>query len=87
VLSTLRWFRDEYEAHIYERSCPAGVCPELVTYHIDPELCKGCHLCSKKCPAEAIIGTPKGPHYIIPDKCVGCGSCLDVCRPRAIVKK
>jgi len=87
VLSTLRWFRDEYEAHIYERSCPAGVCPELVTYHIDPALCKGCHLCVKKCPAEAIVGTPKGPHYIVPDKCLGCGSCLEVCRPRAILKK
>ena len=87
VLSTLRWFRDEYEAHIYERTCPAGVCPELVTYHIDPELCKGCHLCAKKCPADAIIGTPKGPHYIVPEKCVGCGSCLDACRPRAILKK
>ena len=59
----------------------------MVTYHIDPDLCKGCHLCAKKCPVEAILGTPKGPHYIIPEKCVGCGSCMEVCRPRAIVKK
>jgi len=87
VLSTLRWFRDEYEAHIYERRCPAGVCPELVTYRIDPEKCRGCTLCSKKCPAEAIIGAAKGPHYIIPDKCIGCGSCMDVCRPAAIIKE
>lgn len=86
VLSTLRWFRDEYEAHIYERHCPAGVCPELVTYKVDPARCKGCTLCSKKCPAEAIIGSPKGPHYIIPDKCIGCGSCLDACRLKAILK-
>ena len=55
MLSTLRWFRDEYEAHIYERSCPAHVCPELVTYSIDVGLCKGCHLCVKKCPADAIV--------------------------------
>jgi NADH:ubiquinone oxidoreductase subunit F (NADH-binding) len=86
ILSTLRWFRDEYEAHIYERRCPAGVCPELVTYSIDPAKCKGCTLCAKKCPAEAIIGSPKGPHYIIPDKCIGCGSCLEACRLKAILK-
>jgi len=87
VLSTLRWFRDEYEAHIYERSCPAGLCPELVSYRIDPELCKGCHLCVKKCPAGAIVGAPKAPHCIVLDKCIGCGSCLEVCRPRAILKE
>jgi NADH:ubiquinone oxidoreductase subunit F (NADH-binding)/(2Fe-2S) ferredoxin/Pyruvate/2-oxoacid:ferredoxin oxidoreductase delta subunit len=87
VLSTLRWFRDEYEAHIYERSCPAHVCPELVTYSIDPEFCKGCHLCVKQCPAEAIVGVAKGPHYIVAEKCVGCGSCMDVCRPRAISRR
>jgi NADH:ubiquinone oxidoreductase subunit F (NADH-binding)/(2Fe-2S) ferredoxin/Pyruvate/2-oxoacid:ferredoxin oxidoreductase delta subunit len=87
VLSTLRWFRDEYEAHIYERSCPAHVCPELVTYSIDPELCKGCHLCVKKCPAEAIVGAAKSPHYIVAEKCIGCGSCMDACRPRAISRK
>ena len=86
VLSTLRWFRDEYEAHIYERHCPAAACMELVTYSIDAEKCKGCTLCAKKCPAGAIVGTPKSPHHIIVDKCIGCGSCLDVCKPGAITK-
>ena len=84
VLSTLRWFRDEYEAHIYERRCPAGVCTELLTYRIEAAKCKGCTLCAKKCPAEAIMGTPKSPHYIIPDKCIGCGTCVDVCRFHAV---
>ncbi len=85
VLSTLRYFRDEYEAHIFERRCPAGVCTELLTYRIDAEKCKGCTLCAKKCPAEAIMGTPRSPHYIIPDKCIGCGTCVDVCRLHAVV--
>jgi NADH:ubiquinone oxidoreductase subunit F (NADH-binding) len=86
VLSTLRWFRDEYEAHIYERHCPAAACMELVTYSIDAEKCKGCTLCAKKCPAGAIVGTLKTPHHIIVEKCIGCGSCMDVCRPGAITK-
>jgi ferredoxin len=86
VLSTLRWFRDEYEAHIYERRCPAAACTELVTYSIDAEKCKGCTLCAKKCPAEAIVGTLKSPHHIIVDKCIGCGSCMDACKPEAITK-
>jgi len=86
VLSTLRWFRDEYEAHIYDRHCPAAACAELVTYSIDAEKCKGCTLCLKKCPAEAIVGTLKAPHHIIVEKCIGCGSCLDVCRMDAISK-
>jgi NADH:ubiquinone oxidoreductase subunit F (NADH-binding)/Pyruvate/2-oxoacid:ferredoxin oxidoreductase delta subunit len=84
VLSTLRWFRDEYEAHIYERRCPAGVCTELRRYSIDPDKCRGCTLCAKKCPAEAIMGAPKSPHYIVPDKCIGCGTCLEVCRFEAV---
>jgi len=84
VLSTLRWFRDEYEAHIYERKCPAGVCKELLTYEIDADACKGCTLCYKNCPADAIMGAPKSPHYIIQDKCIGCGTCLDVCRFNAV---
>ena len=65
VLSTLRWFRDEYEAHIYERRCPAGACTELVTYQIDPDKCKGCTLCAKKCPAERDHRRRKAPHHII----------------------
>ncbi len=84
VLSTLRWFRDEYEAHVYERRCPAGACTELLTYSIDVEKCKGCTLCARKCPAEAIMGAAKSPHYIIPDKCIACGACLQACRFDAV---
>lgn len=87
VLSTLRWFRDEYEAHIFENRCPAGVCKELLTYTIDADKCKGCTLCVKKCPTGAIMGAPKSPHYIIPDKCIACGTCLDVCRFDAVSVK
>ncbi|MFB3908818.1 MAG: NADH-ubiquinone oxidoreductase-F iron-sulfur binding region domain-containing protein [Candidatus Eisenbacteria bacterium] len=85
VLSTLRWFPDEYEAHIYERRCPAGVCKELVTYSIDPDACKGCGLCARKCPSEAILGAPKSPHYVIQEKCIGCGTCLEVCKLNAVL--
>jgi len=85
VLSTLRWFRDEYEAHIFERRCPARVCTELLEYRIDEALCVGCGLCAKKCPAEAILGAAKSPHYIVPDKCVGCGTCVDVCPRDAVI--
>ncbi len=84
VLSTLRWFRDEYEAHVYERRCPAGACTELLTYTIDAEACKGCTLCVKKCPTGAIHGAPKSPHYIVPEACVGCGTCIEVCRFGAV---
>lgn len=86
VLSTLRWFRDEYEAHIYDRSCPAAVCTELVTYSIDAEKCRGCTLCAKKCPAQAIVGAAKSPHHVVVDKCIGCGCCLDACRFDAVTK-
>ncbi|MBN1845716.1 MAG: NADH-quinone oxidoreductase subunit NuoF [Sedimentisphaerales bacterium] len=85
VLSTLRWFHDEYEAHIYERRCPAGACRELLEYRIDPQACKGCTLCAKKCPADAVRGVAKGPHYIIPEKCIGCGTCVQVCRFGAVI--
>jgi NADH:ubiquinone oxidoreductase subunit F (NADH-binding)/NAD-dependent dihydropyrimidine dehydrogenase PreA subunit/(2Fe-2S) ferredoxin len=85
VLSTLRWFRDEYEDHIFDRKCRAGVCTELLTYSIDAEACKGCTLCAKQCPAEAIMGSQRSPHYIIPNKCIGCGNCLTACRLNAVV--
>lgn len=84
VLSTLRWFKDEYEAHVYERKCPAGVCSELVKYRILKDKCVGCTACFRKCPSEAIMGAKKAPHYIIPDKCIGCGSCRDVCKFGAV---
>ena len=84
VLSTLRWFREEYEAHVYERRCPAGVCKELTTYRIDAAKCEGCTLCSRKCPVQAIMGQSKSPHYIIPDKCIACGTCAETCRFEAV---
>ncbi len=87
VLSTLRWFKDEYEAHIFERKCPAGVCTELLNYEIDAEKCIGCTLCAKNCPSDAIMGNLKTPHYIIQDKCIACGQCFEVCRVNAVIKK
>lgn len=87
VLSTLRWFRDEYDAHIYERRCPAGVCVELLTYSIDQEKCVGCGACLRKCPTGAIMGAKKSPHYIVPDKCVKCGACEETCKFDAVVVK
>jgi len=86
VLSTLRWFRDEYEAHVYDRQCPAKVCTELISYQINADKCKGCTLCAKRCPAEAIVGTLKSPHYIITEKCIACGACMDACRFDAVAK-
>jgi Na+-translocating ferredoxin:NAD+ oxidoreductase RNF subunit RnfB len=85
VLSTLRWFREEYEAHVYERRCPAGACKELTTYKIDATKCNGCTLCSRKCPGQAIMGQPKSPHYIVPDKCIACGTCVETCRFQAVM--
>ncbi len=87
VLSTLRYFRHEYEAHIVDKVCPAGVCKGLVTYNIDPDKCKGCTLCARACPAGAISGTVKNPHTIDKNKCVKCGACMEKCRFNAIYKK
>jgi NADH:ubiquinone oxidoreductase subunit F (NADH-binding)/Pyruvate/2-oxoacid:ferredoxin oxidoreductase delta subunit/(2Fe-2S) ferredoxin len=84
VLSTLRWFRDEYEAHIFDRKCPAGVCTELRTFTIDDDACTGCGSCKPKCPVNAIVGAPQKIHYIIEDKCIGCGACQDVCNYEAV---
>ena len=87
VLSTIKFFRDEYEAHIYDKRCPAGVCHKLLRYEIDPEKCKGCTLCARVCPAGAIEGTVKQPHKIDPKKCLKCGACIEKCRFGAISKK
>jgi NADH:ubiquinone oxidoreductase subunit F (NADH-binding)/NAD-dependent dihydropyrimidine dehydrogenase PreA subunit len=84
VLSTMRWFMEEYEEHVYDRRCRAGVCRELLTYSIIEKKCKGCMVCLKKCPSDAIKGALKAPHYIIAEKCIGCGTCVDVCKPGAI---
>ena len=87
VLSTIKNFRDEYEAHILEKRCPSGVCQSLLSYTIDPEKCIGCSLCAKACPAEAISGVIKEPHTIDQSKCIKCGACMDTCKFSAISKK
>ena len=84
VLTTIRYFRNEYEAHIYDKKCPAGHCPSLITYQIDPEKCRGCTLCAKKCPVGAISGTVKEPHTIDSAKCIKCGKCLETCKFGAV---
>jgi NADH:ubiquinone oxidoreductase subunit F (NADH-binding)/NAD-dependent dihydropyrimidine dehydrogenase PreA subunit len=84
VLSTLRWFREEYEAHVYDRRCPARACREMLAYSIDAGRCTGCAVCVKQCPADAIVGALRSPHHVIPERCVACGTCLDVCRFEAV---
>ena len=87
VLSTLRYFRDEYIEHVVNKRCPAGVCKKLITYKIDPVKCKGCTLCARNCPADAIEGQVKVAHSIDTSKCVKCGTCIDKCRFGAIYKE
>ena len=84
VLSTIRYFREEYEAHIRDKKCPAKVCKDLLTYSIDAELCKACGVCKKECPAGAIAGEKKQPHSIDPAKCIRCGVCFDVCKFKSV---
>ncbi|MGB4089142.1 MAG: NADH-quinone oxidoreductase subunit NuoF [Smithellaceae bacterium] len=87
VLSTIRYFREEYDAHIREHRCPAGVCKALVTYSIDPEKCTGCGLCVKVCPTQATSGEKKKPHKIDNEKCTRCGACIESCKFDAITVK
>ena len=86
VLSTLRYFRSEYEAHIFAGACPAGMCRDLTAYEIVPELCNGCHLCFKACPADAITGETKKVHTIHQERCISCGACYDVCPTAGAVR-
>ena len=87
VLSTLKSFRDEYEAHIKDKKCPAGVCKSLLSYEIVADKCKGCTLCARNCPVKAISGTVKQPHVIDQSKCIKCGVCMSNCKFNAIIKK
>ncbi len=87
VLSTLRWFREEYEEHIFDRKCRAGVCQDLRTFYIDVDNCTGCTICAKKCPTGAIYGTPKNPHFIVQEKCIGCGICYESCKFNAVISE
>ena len=87
VLSTLKYFRDEYIAHVTEKRCPAGVCKALTNYYIDPEKCRGCTLCARNCPVGAISGSVKQPHVIDTQKCIKCGACMEKCKFGAIDKR
>lgn len=85
VLSTLKYFRDEYEAHIKEKRCPAGVCEKMLHYEIS-DVCRGCGLCARQCPVHAISGSPKTKHVIDQNKCIKCGACMTACPFKAISK-
>jgi NADP-reducing hydrogenase subunit HndC len=87
VLSTLRYFRHEYEAHIRDKKCPAGVCTALLQYVIEPDKCKACGICAKNCPTNCISGKPKTPYVINQEECIKCGTCMEKCPFDAIVKK
>jgi NADH-quinone oxidoreductase subunit F len=85
VLTTIRYFRDEYEEHIHGKRCRSGKCAALTTFGIDAKTCTGCRVCAKNCPTDAIVGEKKKPHEIVQDKCIRCGVCRDVCKEEAVV--
>ena len=87
VLATLKFFRDEYVAHVVDKRCPAGVCKKLLNFSIDPEKCKGCTLCARNCPVGAISGKVREAHVIDAKKCIKCGACMEKCKFGAISKK
>lgn len=87
LLAALKKFRDEFEEHIFDRKCRANVCHNLRTYYIDVEKCTGCAACAKKCPTNAIIGTPRSPYFVVEEKCIGCGVCEEVCKFSAVFFK
>lgn len=86
VLTTLKYFREEYEAHIFDKKCPAGACQRLLSYTIDPEKCIGCTKCARNCPVNCIAGKVKEPHVIDQTKCIKCGACMANCPVGAISK-
>jgi NAD-dependent dihydropyrimidine dehydrogenase PreA subunit len=87
ILSTIRYFRNEYESHIYDHKCPAGQCVDLLTYWINTEKCVGCGACKKICPVSAIDGYKKEPHIIDTNKCIKCGSCIDACKKQKAIER
>jgi NADH:ubiquinone oxidoreductase subunit F (NADH-binding) len=87
VVSTLKYFRNEYEEHIFDRRCHSNSCTELRSWFIDVDMCTGCSICAKRCPAEAIIGTARHPYFIVQEKCIGCGICYEVCKFTAVYYK
>jgi NAD-dependent dihydropyrimidine dehydrogenase PreA subunit len=86
ILSTLTHFRAEFEAHILDKRCPAGVCKNLMSYSIAADKCTGCMLCARNCPANAITGEKRQPHVIDPAACIKCGACFDVCKFDAVLR-
>ncbi len=87
ILNTLKYFKNEFDTHLFERKCPANYCTDLRVFFIDVDACTGCAACFKKCPVDAIIGSPRYPHFIVQEKCIGCGTCFDVCKFNAVIIK